>query len=164
MSTSRPETPEGADDLTRRRFAQFGLLALTAAPSIRTIRFADKQVGSNPAPTTTVLGRFGLSDRATLICADRTAGRSRAALLELARAGDLLVNISGNLADREVKDAIRTRAYVDIDPGYTQYWEAAGVGGARLDGHEYHFTIAPNIGHAHATAKSSTHQASGANT
>jgi hypothetical protein len=53
VDTSRPETPEGADDLTRRRFAQLGLVALTAAPAIRTIRFAGKQVGTNPMSTTT---------------------------------------------------------------------------------------------------------------
>jgi hypothetical protein len=39
---------------------------------------------------------------------------------------------------------IRRKAYVDIDPGFTQYWQASGL--PVLDGHDVYFTIGENIG------------------
>jgi hypothetical protein len=42
--------------------------------------------------------------------------------------------------------ARRRRTYIDIDPGYTQFWHAAGNTGARLEGHDFYFTIGQNIG------------------
>jgi hypothetical protein len=41
---------------------------------------------------------------------------------------------------------LRRKAYVDIDPGFTQFWYAAGAEGLRLDGHDFYFTIGENIG------------------
>src|SRR5262249_48710900 len=38
------------------------------------------------------------------------------------------------------------RAYVDLDPGFTQYWHAHGSNGFRLAPHDYYFTIGENIG------------------
>jgi len=99
-----------------------------------------------------VTGRFGLTGRAGLVC--RTAagedrpgeGLSRAALADIAAGADLLVNISGNLADPGLLRAFRRSAYVDIDPGYTQYWHAAGQPGGHLAGHDRYFTIGTAIG------------------
>ena len=31
---------------------------------------------------------------------------------------------------------LRRKAYVDLDPGFTQFWHADGTGGARLEGHD----------------------------
>jgi hypothetical protein len=36
--------------------------------------------------------------------------------------------------------------YFDDDPGYTQFWQAAGVAGPRLEGHDEYFTVGANIG------------------
>ena len=41
---------------------------------------------------------------------------------------------------------LRRKAYVDLDPGFTQFWHADGIGGARLDGHDCYFTVGENIG------------------
>jgi hypothetical protein len=41
---------------------------------------------------------------------------------------------------------LRRKAYVDIDPGFTQFWYAAGHEGLRLDGYDFYFTIGENIG------------------
>ena len=41
---------------------------------------------------------------------------------------------------------LRRKAYVDLDPGFTQFWHADGTGGARLEGHDVHFTVGENIG------------------
>ncbi len=35
---------------------------------------------------------------------------------------------------------------MDLDPGFTQYWQAAGIAGARLEGHDIFFTVGANLG------------------
>jgi hypothetical protein len=77
---------------------------------------------------------------------DRTFGASLAELDDLAVAADLLVNISGHLHRPELLRRFRRRAYVDIDPGFTQLWHAAGINGLGLEQHHLHFTIGENIG------------------
>jgi hypothetical protein len=90
---------------------------------------------------------FGMGARASLICDTReTDGIQFPDMLDIAADADLLVNISGHLHDEALKKAFRNRAYVDIDPGFTQFWHADGNRGARLDGHERYFTIGENIG------------------
>lgn len=68
-------------------------------------------------------------------------------VVERARGAELLVNISGHLEIEVVKAGPRRRAYLDVDPGFTQIW-AAGAGGARLEGHDAYFTVGENIGTA----------------
>jgi len=65
----------------------------------------------------------------------------------VAWAGDaeLLVNISGHLEIEAIKSRPRRRAYVDVDPGFTQIWANAGAG-ARLEDHDAYFTVGGNIG------------------
>jgi hypothetical protein len=41
---------------------------------------------------------------------------------------------------------MRRKAYVDLDPGFTQLWHAAGNPGIRLEGHDVYFTVGENIG------------------
>ena len=59
----------------------------------------------------------------------------------------VLVNISGHLSPSPLFDAFRRRVMVDIDPGFTQFWHADGLPGARVAGHDMHFTIGERIGH-----------------
>ena len=98
-----------------------------------------------------VTARFGLAQSAALICGDGDAvcGLPAGDLLDIAGAADLLVNISGNLRWPELRRRIRRTAYIDIDPGFTQYWHAASAGGEDALGlrqHDVHFTIGENIG------------------
>lgn len=94
-----------------------------------------------------VTRQFGLGDNSSLIHAEgeQTIGLSREELLDVAGTADLLINISGHLARELLFSRFRRRAYVDIDPGYTQFWQAAGNPGARLAGHDVYFTIGENI-------------------
>jgi hypothetical protein len=62
-----------------------------------------------------------------------------------ASGADLLVNISGHLEIEAIKAGPRRRAYIDVDPGFTQIWAEEG-GDARLDGHDTFFTVGENIG------------------
>lgn len=95
-----------------------------------------------------VTEEFDLSDTSVLIYGDgeRFHGMSRGQALELAVDAELLVNISGNLRWKPLIERFRRKAYIDIDPGFTQFWAASGVNGLGLEHHDYHFTIGENIG------------------
>jgi hypothetical protein len=92
--------------------------------------------------------QFGLADRAALICGDGAQfhGLAKNDLFDIASATDLLVNISGHLSLGPLFPRFRRKAYVDVDPGYTQFWHAGGNPNTRLAGHDYYFTIGQNIG------------------
>jgi hypothetical protein len=92
--------------------------------------------------------QFGLSSTATLIYnkGEQTAGVAYTELLDLAEAADLLVNISGHLTLEPLMRSLGRKAYIDIDPGFTQFWHAAGDTGVHLEGHDFYFTIGENIG------------------
>ncbi len=94
----------------------------------------------------TVMAEFGLTDRASLLYEDgaETAGPSLDELADVAAEADLLVNISGHLQVPDLMRRVRRRAYVDLDPGFTQFWHADGWTG--LAGHDSYFTVGENIG------------------
>jgi hypothetical protein len=94
-----------------------------------------------------VVEQFGLTGAATLVAGegDATSGLAYEDVLDLAGETDLLVNISGNVQLPEVASLVRSTAYVDLDPGFTQFWHAAGnLRG--LAGHDSYFTVGENIG------------------
>jgi hypothetical protein len=95
-----------------------------------------------------VTKQFGLAGSAVLVeeSGEQTHGLGYAELLDLAADSDLLVNISGHLTLEPIVRRIRRKVFVDIDPGYTQFWHAAGNPGAHLAGHDVYFTIGENIG------------------
>lgn len=95
-----------------------------------------------------VVDTFGLQGRAALVCDDEsaTSGATLAELDAVSEAADLLVNITGHLRMDRFLRRIRRKVYVDIDPGFTQYWHAAGIAGAHLEGHDAFFTIGEHIG------------------
>jgi hypothetical protein len=90
---------------------------------------------------------LGLTEAAALLCdTGETAGLGLSDVLDLASGADLLVNISGHLEDPALFGVFHRRAYVDIDPGFTQFWHDDGNRAARLAGHDCYFTIGENIG------------------
>jgi hypothetical protein len=95
-----------------------------------------------------VMERFGFAESATLLGADGAAlvGLPAVRLREIAHEADALINISGHLAFAPVLERVRRRVFVDIDPGFTQFWHADGNPGARLVGHDFFFTIGTRIG------------------
>jgi hypothetical protein len=92
--------------------------------------------------------QFDLADSSALIYenGEQIHGASYGQLLEQASAAELLVNISGHLAFEPLLVRLRRKAYIDIDPGFTQFWHAVGNPGLRLNGYDYYFTIGENIG------------------
>ena len=97
-----------------------------------------------------VVAAFGLEDQATLMLDEgqEIHGTKYDDLVSLLESADLLVNISGHLTNRSLLRRARLKAFIDIDPGFTQYWHAAGMAGANVDGHDVFFTIGENIGTA----------------
>jgi hypothetical protein len=95
-----------------------------------------------------VTREFGLAETSALIDAEigQTHGLSPDALRDAAAAAELLVNISGHLTWPAVTSRVGRKAFVDIDPGYTQIWHAEGNLNTRLEGHDLFFTIGENIG------------------
>jgi hypothetical protein len=95
-----------------------------------------------------VTKRFGLTDRAALVRAgdEECAGLPWPQLLARVESADLLVNLSGHLTHEPLLRRFRRKAYVDVDPGFTQMWHAAGNPGPHLEGHDFYFTIGENIG------------------
>jgi hypothetical protein len=96
--------------------------------------------------------RFGIGDRWCVLYEDKTgAGRPRqlfhATEQELrARCADcdLLLNLSGHLQDDDLLRRIRRRAYVDLDPGFTQIWaQQVNMG---LQTHNLFFSVGLNVG------------------
>jgi hypothetical protein len=86
-----------------------------------------------------VVEHFGLAGSAALVGADGELVHG-----EPPESADLLVNVSGNLRHELLLGLAARRAYVDIDPGFTQIWHKQGA--VSLEGHEVYFTIGENIG------------------
>ncbi len=110
-----------------------------------TVPFAES---ANVAYFERVMRDAGLSGTSALICdgGPETCGVAYRDLLDIAEAADLLLNISGHLTLEPLMRRLRRKAYLDLDPGFTQFWHAAGHDVARLGGHDFHFTIGENIG------------------
>jgi hypothetical protein len=91
---------------------------------------------------------FDLADSAALVYAEgsRTWGANYSDLIALAESADLLVNITGHLTLEPLLGKFRRRAYVDLDPGFTQIWQASGTAALGLERHDTFFTVGANIG------------------
>jgi hypothetical protein len=94
-----------------------------------------------------VVDQFKLEGSAALVCDDgqRTWGMSRSEVDDVAEEADLLFNMSGHLHG-SLRRRFRRSAFFDDDPGFTQFWWAQRNAGARLEGHQYWFTIGENLG------------------
>jgi hypothetical protein len=91
---------------------------------------------------------FGLGSTSALISESdgRTIGLRQTKLAQVADAADLLVNISGHLTLSTLKSRFRKRAFIDLDPGYTQFWHAQRIAEEQFVDHDAYFTVGENIG------------------
>lgn len=94
-----------------------------------------------------ITGNHDLAGRAALILngTDRTVGASYDEVVDRINSADAVVNISGHL-DARLIERCPLRVFVDIDPGFTQFWFESGLPGARLEPHNRFVTIAENMG------------------
>jgi hypothetical protein len=95
-----------------------------------------------------VMGEFGLGQASALLLAGtrRTAGLPYDRLREIARRADVLVNVSGLLADEALTADVPLRVYLDLDPAFTQLWHAAEGIDMRFAGHSHFVTVGQAIG------------------
>jgi hypothetical protein len=93
-----------------------------------------------------VTTHFGLDAALVVEGERRSFGAPWAALSDIVQAADMLVNISGHLTDAALKPRFRRRIFIDLDPGYTQFWHAARLAEDRLRDHDFYFSVGENIG------------------
>lgn len=95
-----------------------------------------------------VVEAFDLERTSALLLSgtDESVGLSYADLRRIAARTDLLVNISGMLADEALLEPIPRRAYLDLDPGFNQLWSAVQGVEMRFDAHDLFVTIGLSIG------------------
>lgn len=89
---------------------------------------------------------FGVDAALVDEAGETVTGLAADELRDRLRESEAIVNISGNVAHPDLLGAPRRRAYVDIDPGFTQIWTAQGSDAARLDNHDVYFTVGEAIG------------------
>jgi hypothetical protein len=99
---------------------------------------------------TDIVTEFDLRQASSLICDDgaEACGLSYRDVLDVAEAADVLINISGHLRLEPILRRVRRKAYIDLDPAFTQFWHADGMLGAHLEAHDFFFTVGENIGTA----------------
>jgi hypothetical protein len=88
-----------------------------------------------------------LEGRAALLAreGEETVGLPYSRLLEFSRGADLLLNVSGMLRDERLLEAVPVRAFLDLDPGFNQVWEATGTA-MGFDRHTHCVTVGVRIG------------------
>lgn len=95
-----------------------------------------------------VAARFGFTERASLLQQDGPGhvGLSRAEVEKLAPEVDLFVNLSGRFHLQPVLARVHRRLYLDLDPGFTQIWQARYGVDMNFRGHDRHVTVGLNLG------------------
>lgn len=94
-----------------------------------------------------VADEFGLTESALWLAGSRrTVGMSFDAVERAAREADVFINISGMLKEPALTGRIPVRIYVDLDPAFTQLWQAVQGIDMGLAGHTHHVTVGPVIG------------------
>jgi hypothetical protein len=95
-----------------------------------------------------VMHAFGLRDRSALLLAGtrETVGLPYDELRRRAHCADLLLNLSGLCAEEALISRIPVRAYLDLDPAFTQLWQAVQGIDMRLGGHTHFVTVGQAIG------------------
>lgn len=93
---------------------------------------------------------FGLDGASALLLAGtrRTAGLPYHRIRQHARDADLLINVAGGLRDTALIEPIPRRLYLDLDPGFTQLWQATEGIDMRFAGHTHFATVGLSLAHA----------------
>ncbi len=99
-----------------------------------------------------VVKRFALEDDYVLIGPEGESliGMPRSRLLERVRHSAFLLNIMGYLRDEEILGCAFRRIFLDIDPGFGQFWDELGLH-RPFAGYDAHVTIGLNIGRPDCT-------------
>lgn len=105
-----------------------------------------------------VVRSFGLEDDYVLTGpgGESLIGMPRSRLLERVRHSAFLLNIMGYLRDEEILGRASKRVFLDIDPGFGQFWDQLGLHRPFV-GHDAYVTIGLNIGRPDCTIPTCGH-------
>lgn len=117
--------------------------ALALRPEGTTLADSD-----NAAYFEEVVSEFGLRACSALLLegSGETVGMPYARLRDLTRRADLLINMSGALTDNELVGPIRARAYVDLEPAFSQLRHVTEGGDLGMDSHTHWVTVGMAVG------------------
>jgi hypothetical protein len=103
---------------------------------------------ANAAYFRELVASLGLKERSALVPVGtrQTIGIPYDTLRQAARRADLLINLAGTLSDPELTERIPLRLYLDLDPAFTQLWQAVQGIDMRLAGHTHFATVGLAIG------------------
>jgi hypothetical protein len=89
---------------------------------------------------------FGFADRYCIVYnrGERYFGMDAPGLDRVVERAELLINISGRLEHGDPLHGVRRRAFIDVDPGFTQIW--AHQADMHFDRHDVFFTTGQNVG------------------
>ena len=95
-----------------------------------------------------VCAEFALDGHAALLVANSksTVGLPYQRLVEWSRRADVVLNVSGMLADPRLLEPIPVRVYLDLDPGFNQLWQSVQAIDMRFEGHTHFVTIGQAVG------------------
>jgi hypothetical protein len=95
-----------------------------------------------------VADAFDLAGRVALLRegTTETEGATYDDVRAFARRADLLINVSGMLADPALLEPVRRRVYLDLDPAFVQLWHAVERIDMRFAAHTHFVTVGMNIG------------------
>lgn len=106
----------------------------------------DDLTAARRAAFATVVHQASLHGNAALVTPGHdSVGLSYADAAGRCQRADVLINLGGTLRDPELRDGPARRAYIDLDPGFTQVWHDQGID-VGLDGHTHFFTVGLNVG------------------
>lgn len=101
---------------------------------------------ANVAVFAAALARHRLDGSLALRDGSQWVGLAPDAVRDWVAAADLFVNLSGRWQRHDVMAGARRRVYVDLDPGFTQIWQAGYGVDMNLAGHDVHVTVGLNLG------------------
>ena len=89
----------------------------------------------------------GLRDRIAILHEPGdTSGVPWVDLVDRASRAPVLLNLAGTLKEAELLERIPTRVYVDLDPAFTQLWQAVEGIDMGLHGHTHYATVGLDVG------------------
>jgi hypothetical protein len=103
---------------------------------------------ANEAQFERVVREFELEGRAFLLGMEGEPlyGTPSTTLEQIADDAEVLFDLSGHLGESALAARVRRRVYVDLDPGFTQAWDADPAVRFSLAGYDRYVTVALNLG------------------
>lgn len=112
----------------------------------------DTLTGASCRYRTQVAAAGDLAGRVVLVTPGRqTAGMAYADVAAFSATADVVLDIAGMLRDPELLEPAPVRAYLDLDPAFTQLWQAVDGVDMGFAGHSHFLTVGLAVGSEQCT-------------